>query len=151
MNNPLCYISPKAKTSSVDTILAKVYMTCNECGQMTPILEYPGEGFSNKKFKCVHCGSTNLHFEKAYRADRQGRILDNPVGVSETPLSYHDLQMALKMRDRYKDDVKAGHTGATEYWRGQAAAYFTGNPMSTNERGKLIGDIISNMRMIQMN
>lgn len=35
---------------------------------------------------------------------------------------------AFDMRDRYKDDMEAGHLDAAEYWRGQAAAYFTANP-----------------------
>jgi len=35
---------------------------------------------------------------------------------------------AYEMRDRYRDDLAAGHSDAAEYWRGQAAAYFTGNP-----------------------
>lgn len=39
--------------------------------------------------------------------------------------------MAYEMRDRYKGDVKAGHSDAAEYWRGQAAALFTdANPIS---------------------
>jgi len=39
-----------------------------------------------------------------------------------------DMKQALEMRTRYKDDLKAGHKDAAEYWRGQASAYFTGNP-----------------------
>ena len=35
---------------------------------------------------------------------------------------------ALESLKRYKADLKAGHTDAAEYWRGQAAAYFTANP-----------------------
>jgi len=36
--------------------------------------------------------------------------------------------LAYEMRQRYIDDKAAGHLDAAEYWRGQAAAYFTGNP-----------------------
>ena len=35
---------------------------------------------------------------------------------------------ALESLKRYKDDLKAGHVDAAEYWRGQAGAYFTANP-----------------------
>ncbi len=35
---------------------------------------------------------------------------------------------ALESLKRYKDDLKAGHRDAAEYWRGQAGAYFTANP-----------------------
>jgi len=49
------------------------------------------------------------------------RNVGEPGGRDVDPL-------AFEMRDRYRDDVRAGHSGATEYWRGQAAAYFTGNP-----------------------
>ncbi len=38
---------------------------------------------------------------------------------------------ALESLKRYKDDLKAGHTSAAEYWRGQAGAYFTANPTMT--------------------
>ena len=43
--------------------------------------------------------------------------LDNP-----------NLKLAKQMKSRYLSDVRAGHKDAAEYWRGQAAAYFTGNP-----------------------
>lgn len=36
---------------------------------------------------------------------------------------------ALESLKRYKSDVKAGHKDAAEYWRGQAGAYFTANPI----------------------
>lgn len=42
------------------------------------------------------------------------------------PPEVHPL--AYAMRDRYRDDLAAGHLDAAEYWRGQAAAYFTQNP-----------------------
>ena len=35
---------------------------------------------------------------------------------------------ALESLKRYKADLRAGHNKAAEYWRGQAAAYFTANP-----------------------
>ena len=35
---------------------------------------------------------------------------------------------AIESLKRYKDDVRAGHKDAAEYWRGQAGAYFTANP-----------------------
>lgn len=34
---------------------------------------------------------------------------------------------ALVDRERYFDDLRAGHTDAAEYWRGSAGAYFTAN------------------------
>ena len=37
---------------------------------------------------------------------------------------------AAESLKRYKDDLKAGHLDAAEYWRGQAGAYFTANPIS---------------------
>ena len=43
---------------------------------------------------------------------------------------------ALESLKRYKDDLHAGHKSAAEYWRGQAGAYFTANPMPT-EAGSL--------------
>lgn len=42
--------------------------------------------------------------------------------------------MAYEMRDRYRGDVKAGHSDAAEYWRGQVAALFTDNPEGPLER-----------------
>jgi len=36
--------------------------------------------------------------------------------------------LAIEARSRYRDDKKAGHSAAAEYWRGQAGAFFTGNP-----------------------
>jgi len=36
---------------------------------------------------------------------------------------------AVESLKRYKDDLKAGHSAAAEYWRGQAGAYFTANPV----------------------
>jgi hypothetical protein len=44
---------------------------------------------------------------------------------------------ALESLKRYKDDLKAGHTSAAEYWRGQAGAYFTANPITASEALKL--------------
>ncbi len=40
------------------------------------------------------------------------------------------LKLAKEMRTRYHDDLKAGHHDASEYWRGQAAALFTDNPLT---------------------
>ncbi len=49
------------------------------------------------------------------------------VGKKNNPMiNVHPL--AIEARKRYRDDLKAGHTAATEYWRGQAGAFFTGNP-----------------------
>ena len=42
--------------------------------------------------------------------------------------------LAFEARERYHEDLSAGHTVAAEYWRGQAGAYFAGNP-----RGQKIG------------
>jgi len=39
-----------------------------------------------------------------------------------------NMTKALSMRSRYTEDLAAGHKDAAEYWRGQASAYFTGNP-----------------------
>jgi len=44
--------------------------------------------------------------------------------------------LAFKTRQMYRDDLKAGHKDAAEYWRGQASAYFVGNPVR-NFGGKL--------------
>jgi len=77
MTNPLTYVSPKAKISPKNTILAKVYLTCQQCANSIPILEVPGENFyENKGIKCTKCGGKVLAFEDVYRADRMGRILD---------------------------------------------------------------------------
>lgn len=35
---------------------------------------------------------------------------------------------ALESLRRYREDLKAGHKGGAEYWRGAAAGYFTANP-----------------------
>lgn len=35
---------------------------------------------------------------------------------------------AIESLKRYREDLKAGHLTAAEYWRGQAGAYFTANP-----------------------
>ncbi len=40
----------------------------------------------------------------------------------------NNMTKALSMKARYKEDLSAGHKDAAEYWRGQASAYFTGNP-----------------------
>lgn len=36
--------------------------------------------------------------------------------------------LAFEARDRYREDLRAGHVDAAEYWRGQAAALFAGDP-----------------------
>ncbi len=48
-------------------------------------------------------------------------VLSNPKSGNMTK--------ALTMKARYKEDLAAGHKDAAEYWRGQASAYFTGNPL----------------------
>lgn len=45
----------------------------------------------------------------------------------------NNMNKALSMRSRYKEDLAAGHKDAAEYWRGQASAYFTGNPTLSPE------------------
>ena len=40
---------------------------------------------------------------------------------------------AIESLNRYHEDVKSGHRGGAEYWRGAAAAYFTANPMKIKE------------------
>ena len=44
--------------------------------------------------------------------------LDNPIHPQ-----------ALESLKRYKEDLKAGHKGGAEFWRGSAGAYFTANPI----------------------
>lgn len=81
-------------------------------------------------------------FRRKVHKDRQG----NEIGIAiksygwaslwdGSPQSYTayanptpNMKLAKEMRARYRGDVKAGHNDAAEYWRGQAAAYFTGNP-----------------------
>jgi hypothetical protein len=48
-------------------------------------------------------------------------IVGNPQERDVHPL-------AFEARDRYREDMEAGHTSAAEYWRGQAGAFFTMNP-----------------------
>jgi hypothetical protein len=71
------------------------------------------------------------------------------VGRKNNPMiNVHPL--AIEARKRYRDDLKAGHTDATEYWRGQAGAFFTGNPLGSPNpyvsgypsRYPVIGDIV---------
>ena len=51
------------------------------------------------------------------------------VDLAETRMAVNpNLKLAKEMKSRYTDDLKAGHKSAAEYWRGQAAAYFTSNP-----------------------
>jgi len=47
---------------------------------------------------------------------------------SRTVLNPRIHPEAIESLKRYKDDLKAGHKDAAEYWRGQAGAYFTVNP-----------------------
>lgn len=69
--------------------------------------------------------------EKVLRKDpvwRKTMIEHNPVG---NPMAkVHPL--AIEARNRYREDKKAGHSAAAEYWRGQAGAFFTGNPIIQN-------------------
>ena len=54
------------------------------------------------------------------------------VTGSNNPIGRIRMQVhpeALESLNRYKDDLKAGHAAAAEYWRGQASAYFTANPL----------------------
>lgn len=51
-----------------------------------------------------------------------------PLIIGQFHTANPNLPLAMSMRERYQDDLKAGHKDAAEYWRGQAAAYFTGNP-----------------------
>ena len=54
-------------------------------------------------------------------ADRPLRRNPSRRGREVHPLAY-------EARDRYREDMGAGHSSAAEYWRGQAGAFFTGNP-----------------------
>lgn len=73
--NPLGYVTPKAKSRK--GVLAKVIMSCQDCHKTYPVIEVPGEG-SFSKTKCPFCKGAKVTFEKAYRCDIKGRILDNP-------------------------------------------------------------------------
>lgn len=70
----LGYISPAVKAMPENSIVAKVYMGCNKCGNMFPVLEKSGEGFY-EKVKCPVCRG-EVHFEKVYASDCRGRVLD---------------------------------------------------------------------------
>jgi hypothetical protein len=64
---------------------------------------------------------------------RQPRVRNNPLlAIVGNPGSHPREQRvdprAFMARDRYREDMAAGHDDAAEYWRGQAGAYFTANP-----------------------
>lgn len=54
----------------------------------------------------------------------QPRNLIMVLNQSKNPMP-RNIKIALEMRDRYLDDLAAGHNDAAEYWRAQAGAYFT--------------------------
>jgi len=56
---------------------------------------------------------------------------------------------ATKALKRYKEDLKAGHMGAAEYWRGQAGAYFTANPTKQHRtKVEKVGSGLTGMGLI---
>jgi len=57
-------------------------------------------------------------WEKTFIAKDDVRVISN------NPIS----PQALEYRRMYKDDLKAGHTKAADFWQGAACAAFTGNP-----------------------
>lgn len=57
-----------------------------------------------------------------------GKVYAKSLGIDLDWIKNPDMSKALSARQRYQEDLKAGHSGAAEYWRGQAGAYFTGNP-----------------------
>lgn len=62
------------------------------------------------------------------------RIDKNPLlaivgeGFAANPPVQQVHPLAFEARERYRADMAAGHDDAAEYWRGQAGAFFTGNP-----------------------
>ena len=53
---------------------AAVIYLCQKCGNTVGIHEIYGENY--KPPYCPHCHSKNLTWEKVYRADASGRIID---------------------------------------------------------------------------
>ena len=80
-----------------------------------------------KKFEimrwCPYCKKETL---TASYKDQYGYYYTCSVCHNRTSNPVHP--QATESLKRYKDDLKAGHKDAAEYWRGQASAYFTANP-----------------------
>jgi len=58
------------------------------------------------------------------------------VGMGKIAKVYNPTKVSVKVHPealeslkRYRGDLKSGHLEAAEYWRGQAGAYFTANPL----------------------
>lgn len=77
---------------------------------------------SGHEYIPVHsvCGTHATYWRKRGREVDVVRLRENPM------TNVHPL--AIEARNRYLEDNKAGHSAAAEYWRGQAGAFFTGNP-----------------------
>jgi hypothetical protein len=78
---------------------------------------------TGKTFFCDYQSWYRLYFGEPEKIST-GDVRVNPM------VNVHPL--AIEARKRYRDDLKAGHTAATEYWRGQAGAFFTGNPLDSH-------------------
>lgn len=78
---------------------------CTKCDAIRTFKKRAGDWI------CQKCGARLLMF----RNPKKAKAMVHP--------------QALESLKRYKSDIKAGHTAAAEYWRGQAGAYFTANPM----------------------
>ena len=70
------------------------------------------------------------------RVSHRSRARSNPGGVDP---------LALEARDRYREDMRAGHTSAAEYWLGQAGALFTGGHQRAVQANPLLA-IVGNPR-----
>lgn len=69
-------------------------------------------------------GGYRQTIEEERRAEHRRRLRRNPLlAIVGNP--YVD-PLAFEARERYREDLEAGHLGAAEYWRGQAGAFFTG-------------------------
>ena len=79
-----------------------------------------GKGISGYDFP-ERMGKLRHHYKRSHPAEFR-EWYKNPGTVRA--LVHPEAIESLK---RYKDDLKAGHKDAAEYWRGQAGAYFTAN------------------------
>ena len=97
---------------------------CKICGRQVfsskAAFEHPLGGICSICIRPEEKKEIEGYLLQSIMSKKRKKGLGNPIKVHPE---------ALESLKRYKEDLKAGHKGGAEYWRGSAAAYFTANPL----------------------
>jgi len=82
-------------------------------------------------------GKVESKVKKAFKAYQANAGVVGALRETHVANPYRKVHpLAYEARDRYLEDREAGHDDAAEYWRGQAGAFFTGNPEEPHPYGR---------------